>query len=185
MSGGIGSAYNSSHGCNSRLRTLENTDDQNVAWFDLDAAVRAMPFKVVSTLDLRALNIFQDSFPEDSIGVKFHITYLGIRRAIEDAEDTVRCENEENLSYDAILLRELARRAAIFLGIKKVEYVEDMVPVIGQGDEGFDELYWSMVRSQASFWEGLSVATKEAITVGNTNAANDEMVRSIEWDSPW
>ena len=44
-----------------------------------------------------------------------------------------------------------------------MEYAEDMIPVVGEGEEGFDEEYWVMVWSKGSFWEGLSPSTKEAV----------------------
>ena len=122
-----------------------------------------MPFKIVSKNDLRALNIFEHRFPENIIGDDFKITYLGIQRAVEDAEETLLCNNAYGLTYDEILVGQLARRAGTFFGFKKVDYVEDMIPVVGEGDDGFDEEYWAMVRSKGSFWQGLSAATKEAI----------------------
>ena len=175
MSGSLVSSATAPHRCASRSHLLRITDDQTVAWFGLDVAVEAMPFKIVSTVDLRALNIFEDPFPDDIIGDDFQTTYLGIQRAIEDAEDAMRYENHGELSYDEILVGELAWRAGLFPGVEKVEYVENMVPIIGEGDGNFDEEYWVMVWGQGAIWDQLSGATKEAIAERNTvDAADDE-----------
>lgn len=175
MSGSIVSSTTASHRCASRSHALRITDDQTVAWFDLDAALKAMPFKVVSKVDLTALNIFEDHFPDDVIRDDFQITYLGIQRSIEDAEEAMRCENAEGWSYDEILVGELARRAGIFAGYEKVEYVEDMIPIIGEADEKFDVEYWAMVWNRGVIWDELSVATTEAIAKGNSIAVDHEM----------
>ena len=176
MSGSIVSSTTARHRCASRSHALRITDDQTVAWFDLDAAVKAMPFKVVSKADLTALNIFEDYFPDDVIGDDFQITYLGIQRSVEDAEDAMSCENTEGWSYDEILVGELARRAGMFGGYEKVEYVEDLVPVIGEADANFDAEYWTMVWDQGAIWDELSVATTEAIANGNSLAIDHEML---------
>ena len=175
MFGGIAASATSSHRYVSRSHALRITNDQTVAWFSLDAAVQAMPFKIVSTVDLRALNVFEDGFPEDIIGDDFHITYLGIQHAIEDAENAMRCENEEEWSFEEILVGQLARRAGLFPGFEKVHYVEDMVPIIEEEDENYDEEYWVMVWSQGAIWDQLSGATKEALADHTNNAIDEGM----------
>lgn len=54
--------------------------------------------------------------------------------------------------FDAVLLKEIWRRAGWFEKERGVNYAEEMTPVVGYGEEGFDGEYWGLVWSQGTVW---------------------------------
>jgi hypothetical protein len=154
MSGGVLTPPTRRRHQHPRRSTIASDDTTVASSTSIFRTVKTMPFKILSLHDLHTLDLFDAHFPTHFFPANFTTTILGVCRAVEDAAHVLQAEKTGRFTWDEAMVGALAKRGGYLPGDKKVEYVEDMVPLWGEEERDcFDGEYWGMVASQGTVWE--------------------------------
>ena len=113
-------------------------------------AIRMMPLKVVTKQTLRD-TFFPDSRNDkcwSALPSDFLIAIVGLGSAVEEVEEI---ERSGRIVTSASLMFALAKRGGTCYD--DVVYPENIMPLIGFGEEGFDEEFWTAMWREADRWE--------------------------------
>jgi hypothetical protein len=113
------------------------------------------PNGLLSLKQLRDTDIFADEVL-DQLPTRYHTTVAGLLRAWDEIEGLDEEMANDEVVLDALLMRGGHVASATFVDVEgnrkeTVVYAEELVPYVGDGEEGYD----------AEFWEGIANLRRE------------------------
>lgn len=122
------------------------SSDKLVCDSDFEKMLEHMPWKIMRLEDLDRLHLF-GGHGNMSMPCQWYITVVGVSRAWQE-QNALGVHGTEDT-----MIRALVKRCGVLTVDEGVWYPEELVPVVGPGEEGYDADYWGELAVKGAQWQ--------------------------------